>query len=315
MLKDKARTLAYRDFIYENKHLFEGKVVLDVGCGTGILCMFAARAGAKKVVGVDRADIIDKAREIVKSNGLDHIITLVKSKVEEAVLPLETSEVDVIVSEWMGYFLLYESMLPSVLFARDKYLAPTGGVYPNKATMYIAAFEASGYKRHKVDFWKNVYGFNMSCLIDAREQHVSYRVAKLKEQALISQPATLQAFDMMTVKTGELDFEAKFRIPVTRQDSFDGLVVYFDVEFDLNCTKKVTLPTGPQFPLTHWKQSLFYLSSPTPVKPGDVIVGEMKAKRDHKVNRDYRVRIRYAVERDGVAPSEESFIEQEYLVS
>ena len=52
MLKDEVRTLTYRNAMYHNKHLFRGKVVLDVGCGTGILSMFAVRAGAKHVYGV-----------------------------------------------------------------------------------------------------------------------------------------------------------------------------------------------------------------------------------------------------------------------
>lgn len=46
------RTLTYRNSMFHNKHLFKDKVVLDVGSGTGILCMFAAKAGAKKVIGV-----------------------------------------------------------------------------------------------------------------------------------------------------------------------------------------------------------------------------------------------------------------------
>ena len=52
MLKDEVRTLTYRNSMFHNKHLFKDKVVLDVGSGTGILCMFAAKAGAKKVIGV-----------------------------------------------------------------------------------------------------------------------------------------------------------------------------------------------------------------------------------------------------------------------
>lgn len=52
MLKDEVRTLSYRSAIYNNKHLFQDKIVLDVGCGTGILSMFAAKAGAKHVYGV-----------------------------------------------------------------------------------------------------------------------------------------------------------------------------------------------------------------------------------------------------------------------
>lgn len=74
MLQDTVRTDAYRDFIYDNKHLFAGKVVLDVGCGTGILSLFCAKAGAAKVIAVDNSSIIDKAREIVFENGLSETI-------------------------------------------------------------------------------------------------------------------------------------------------------------------------------------------------------------------------------------------------
>jgi type I protein arginine methyltransferase len=77
MLKDTIRTDAYRDFIYDNKHLFKDKVVLDVGCGTGILSMFCAKAGAKMVIAVDNSNIIDKAREIVFDNGLGDTVKCV----------------------------------------------------------------------------------------------------------------------------------------------------------------------------------------------------------------------------------------------
>ena len=129
MLKDTVRTDAYRDFIYGNKHLFKNKTVLDVGCGTGILSMFCARAGAAKVIAVDNSDIVIKAREIVYANKLDSVITVVRGKIEEVTLPVQ--QVDVIVSEWMGYCLLYEAMLDSVLYARDHYLAPGGLMVPS----------------------------------------------------------------------------------------------------------------------------------------------------------------------------------------
>ena len=74
MLKDTVRTDSYRDFIYDNKHLFKDKIVLDVGCGTGILSMFCAKAGAKTVLAVDNSAIIDKARENVYENGLDGVV-------------------------------------------------------------------------------------------------------------------------------------------------------------------------------------------------------------------------------------------------
>ena len=61
--------------MYDNKNLFFGKIVLDVGCGTGILSMFCARAGAAKVIAVDNSDIINKARENIYTNGMGNIIT------------------------------------------------------------------------------------------------------------------------------------------------------------------------------------------------------------------------------------------------
>ena len=139
MLKDEVRTLSYRNAIMNNPQLFRDKVVLDVGCGTGILCMFAVRAGAKKVIGVDMSNIIDQAREIITANGMDDVVTLVKGKVEDVDLGLGPGgKVDVIVSEWMGYFLFYESMLDTVLLARDQYLKPGGVMLPDTATLYLS---------------------------------------------------------------------------------------------------------------------------------------------------------------------------------
>ncbi|KAG9475892.1 hypothetical protein GDO78_003994, partial [Eleutherodactylus coqui] len=105
-------------------------VVLDVGCGTGILSMFAAKAGAQKVYGVDQSEIIYQAMDIIRLNNLEDRISLIKGRIEEIDLPVE--KVDIIISEWMGYFLLFESMLDSVIYAKDKYLRAEGaGLYGN----------------------------------------------------------------------------------------------------------------------------------------------------------------------------------------
>jgi len=92
--------------------------------------------------------IIEKAREIVEVNGMADRITLLQGKMEEVELPFP--KVDIIVSEWMGYFLLYESMLDTVLYARDKYLAPQGLIFPDKATIFMAGIEDGEYKDEKI---------------------------------------------------------------------------------------------------------------------------------------------------------------------
>lgn len=89
-------------------------------------------------------------------------ITLIKGKVEEVTLPVE--KVDIIISEWMGYCLLYESMLDTVLYARDKWLKSGGLMFPDRAAMYITAIEDREYKEEKINWWDNVYGFDMSAI-------------------------------------------------------------------------------------------------------------------------------------------------------
>ncbi len=70
---------------------------------------------------------------------------------EEVELPVQ--KVDIIISEWMGYFLLYESMLDTVLWARDKYLAKGGKMLPSRAQIFVAAIEDEKLRRLKETFW------------------------------------------------------------------------------------------------------------------------------------------------------------------
>jgi protein arginine N-methyltransferase 3 len=87
--------------------------------------------------------------------------------VESLQLPPEYSKVDVIISEWMGYALLYESMLDSVLHARDRFLKPNGGVMaPSQTRMVLALCDPETVIKQRANFWKNVYGFDMSCMAE-----------------------------------------------------------------------------------------------------------------------------------------------------
>merc|ERR1719410_3237141 len=76
-----------------------------------------------------------RARRLVEANGLGGIIHVLQGTMETVQLPCK---VDVIVSEWMGYMLLRESMLDSVLVARDRYLKPGGAMFPSHTTLFLA---------------------------------------------------------------------------------------------------------------------------------------------------------------------------------
>lgn len=79
------------------------------------------------VIGVDCSSILDQAKEIAKLNGFgEDKIVYIRGKLEEISLPPGIEKVDIIISEWMGYFLFYESMLNTVLVARDKWLVRAG---------------------------------------------------------------------------------------------------------------------------------------------------------------------------------------------
>lgn len=290
MLKDEVRTMAYRNAIYRNRHLFEGKVVLDIGCGTGILSMFAATAGAKLVIGVDMSGIIEKARVIVKDNNLDDKIVLLRGKMEEVQLPVD--KVDIIISEWMGYFLLYESMLDTVLYARDRYLREGGIVLPDRARMYIAALEDAQYKDEKIHFWDSVYGFDMSSIKGWALKEPLVDIVEQKH--VVSTSVVFKDIDIATVTKDDLTFSVPFAVKVNRPDWVHALVAYFDIDFAAaGMDKPVRFGTGPADRYTHWKQTVFYLPEDMQVSTGDIIKGSITCRPNEKNHRDLDISIVY----------------------
>ena len=290
MLKDRKRTGTYQDAILNNPDVFKDKIVLDIGCGTGILSIFAAKAGAKHVYGIEFADIADYAKEIIKINKLSDKITILKSKVEEVKLPVE--KVDIIISEWMGYFLLYESMLDTVLYARDKWLQKDGYMLPDHATITLAGIEDTDYKSTKVNFWEDVYGVDMSCFKNAV---IGEPIVDVCPQKLInSSSCRILDIDLYTVKKEDLDFSSKYEITFTRDDRFSGLVAWFDTGFT-KLTNTYNLTTSPYKKSTHWSQTIFYTKNDLKVKKGDKVTGSIAVKKA-KINfRQLDIKISYNV--------------------
>ncbi|EMD39598.1 hypothetical protein CERSUDRAFT_111907 [Gelatoporia subvermispora B] len=232
MIQDKVRTATYAQYIMSTPEVFRDAVVLDVGCGTGILSLFAARAGAKRVISVDASPIAEKARQIVKDNGLDDVITVIHGKVEDIKLPDGITHVDVIVSEWMGYALLYESMLDSVLRARDRFLKPEGGVMaPSQCKMLLGLSEASELYKERVGWWGDVYGFDLSAM--GKNVYEEAIVDVVGAETMLSESCVIKDLYVPSLTPKQLDFSSPFTLVSTaeRRTKIRALVLYFDTFF------------------------------------------------------------------------------------
>lgn len=121
------------------------------------MSVFCAQAGARKVYAIEAATQLSKlALKVVEENNLTSTITVINKKLEE--IPIDAIEkVDIIVSEWMGFYLVHEGMLDTVLLARDRFLNPNGHLFPSIATISAAPCEVPSY----FQFWDDVHGVKM----------------------------------------------------------------------------------------------------------------------------------------------------------
>ena len=307
MLKDKVRTESYRDFILKNPKIFKDATVLDVGCGTSILSMFSAQSGAKKVFGVDNSDVAHQAMDIIRENKLENVITIMKGKAEDIDMPCK---VDVIISEWMGYFLLFESMLDTVIFCRDNLLNKNGRIFPDKCNIQLVALGDEEFYNKKVTFWQNVYGFKMTTMSTSSVEEPLMEIVNAKK--VISKPAIIKEFDLMKISVKDLDFDAFFEIETTKDGVVSAIIGYFDIFFgDDSDENPVMFSTSPAAIPTHWKQTVFFLKEPISCKTGDILRGRIFCKKNKKDTRGLDVALIFFKNKD----SDEIMLRQHYVIA
>jgi len=282
MLADRVRTETYRDAIMKNRALINQKVVLDVGMGTGILSYFAAKQGARKVYGVEAChNMAEQVKKIVKHNKLEKQIQVLTGLIENTVVP---EPVDVLISEWMGYMLIYESMLDSIIYARDHFLKPGGRMLPSRCRILLMPFcdfEAEDNDREDLGFWDNVYGFDYSpikpfvkeCL--TKEPEITMMPPHF-QMALT--PQCIKNIDCMTIQKEDFGVESNFECKSIITGELHGVSIWFDAEFDTE-DSPVRLPTGPEDPETHWCQTMLRLTNSIPTKQDEIISGSISIQK------------------------------------
>lgn len=262
MLMDRPRQQAYYNAIMNNPDLFKDKVVLDVGAGTGILSAFCAKAGAKQVYAVEASNLAKVALNVIQENNLSEIVKVIHSRVEDFSLPAN-DKVDIIVSEWMGFYLLHEGMLDSVIFARDKFLKEGGLLFPTTATLYVAPCSVPS----RYDYWDNIDGIKMNTFAEMLRNVKSHKpeITQLDADSLLHEGAVVSWINLETVTLEDLNNINFQEVVATRKaGNHQGFCMWFDCGFPSSSGKFEDMSifsTSPKAPRTHWKQCVIVLPS------------------------------------------------------
>ncbi len=264
MIADTVRTGTFQRAI--EAAVRPGDAVLDVGAGTGILAMMAARAGARRVYAVEPSGVASLARRLVEENGLTGRVEVIQADAEEAVLP---EKVDVIVAEVWGYIGVDENLLPKLLACRDRWLAPGGRMLPQTVTAWMAPVEDEWLSR-EIGYWRSQpYGLDLSLLGEPLSQTLRVGQHHLDRRSQLAPEQRMWTIDARTMPIAEsrLPFEAQLRFEAARSGTMTGLAAWFSMEL----TDGITLGNGPCDPPTHWGRELLPLPRAVAVEAGTPI--------------------------------------------
>lgn len=186
-------------------------------------------------------------------------LQVVHSRIEDFTLPASAEKVDIIISEWMGFYLLHEGMLDSVLFARDNFLKEDGLMFPSETTLYVAPCAVPS----RFDDWDNVDGVRLTHFGKMlREQKSSKpEIANVSPSQLLHSGVAMHWMNLNEIKRNELA-EIVFQevIAVEKPGKHQGFCLWFDCRFPSDSYEDaVVLSTAPDKPYTHWKQCIVVL--------------------------------------------------------
>ncbi len=264
MLFDDFRNTFYFNAIKEA--VKKNSVVLDLGAGLGVHGFMANSCGAKKVYLVEPAEILDVTRMIVSTNGLRGKIECISAEIEKAALP---EKVDVIISVFTGNFLLTEDLLPSLFYARDKYLRSGGKMIPDRAKMIIVPVSSVDYYAEHIECWsKSIHNIDYSAARKYAVNSLYYDSPKNRKVDFLAEPSTLLELDFMVAN--EAVCQSKIKIKITEDGTMHGCLGWFDTKVG-----ERWLSTSPTDEQMHWRQVFLPLDSPISVKSGDIISLEL----------------------------------------
>jgi len=270
MLNDTARTTAFMDALREL--VTPESVVLDIGTGTGILALAAARAGARRVYAVEASGIANVAQRMFAANGFADRITLVRGWSTRVTLP---EQADLLVSEMIGSDPLRENLLEVTADAKHRLIKPHAVVIPRRLRLFglPVSIPAAILQRHRFTdeqarLWHSHYGFDFSSLT-ACATAPSFRFFAAPEECsawdALGEPFVLADLDLSCSLSTSLECRASF--PATATGEMNGVVIFFETEL----SPRVRLSTHPSRvdSHNHWPCAVWGLTTPHPARTGE----------------------------------------------
>ena len=239
--------------------------VLDIGSGSGLLAMMAARAGAARVTACETIGALsEKASQIIKNNKLDHIVKVLhKHSSALAVGPDLDRPADLLVAEIVDCGLLSEGVLETIADARSRLLLPGGAIIPRSAVIYampVESIELNAEQRVAT-----AAGFDLTPINDILPRtcwqldinHYAWRA--------LAVPTELFRFDFATV-TPAADVRSVRLTPIA-----DGTAHAVAAWFRLELDDEISIASGPYDPPTHWRQAIFPLAAPVALNQNEPV--------------------------------------------
>jgi protein arginine N-methyltransferase 1 len=237
-----------------------GDIALDLGCGVGILTLFACQAGARRVYAIEDTEMVEVARLNCRQNGYEERVVFVNGHSRETDL---LERVDVIITETLGNFGVGEGILGALSDACRRFLKPGGAVVPAALDLVVAPVGCEALYRACDPWGEHAYGLDLS---PARPfaLNTPFRVA-LRPDWLIGEPAVLSRF--VLAKVEEVDVRAQVTCSASREGILHGIGGWFDAEL----APGIRLTNAPPLQTPNWRHVFFPIEEPVPLEEADEI--------------------------------------------